>query len=211
LRATSSSSGNFGAARFLLDRLDPKPRGRPVGLDFAPGASLLERFEALSQALAAGEITPEEARTVALVLDLEGRERARCVAADESVMRHRDKLSKAEFDAALDRLDVLFPLDLDDEEEPEPEPDLHPAFAGSAGFGSASRASEGCRAEAHGAEAGASAADSGSASPTRDEPDAAAAPLHSASISDPAAALPTPRRRAVNRLRAAATSARQAR
>lgn len=178
--------GDFRAARFLLDRLDPRPRGRPVELEFAPGASLLERFAAVSQALAAGEITPEEARTVALTLDLEGRERARCAAADASVMRHRAQLSKAEFYAALERLDVLFPLDLPSE------PDLHSTCNSSPGAPTPTQP---------GAGPGMAAAGS----------DRAAALLHPASISEPAAEPTAPRPRAANRLRAAMATDRRAR
>src|SRR5262249_30676765 len=39
--------GEFRAIRFLLDRIDPKPRNRAITLEFAPGASVLERFAVL--------------------------------------------------------------------------------------------------------------------------------------------------------------------
>src|SRR4051795_9409481 len=32
--AARARKGEFAAARFLVDRLDPKPRGRPIELDF---------------------------------------------------------------------------------------------------------------------------------------------------------------------------------
>src|SRR4051812_32748625 len=62
-----AKDGNLTAIKVLLDWLDPKPRGRPVALEFVEGASLIERFMVVSMAIATGAITPDEAKTIALV------------------------------------------------------------------------------------------------------------------------------------------------
>jgi hypothetical protein len=58
--------------RFLLGLLTPKPRGRPIELDLpedARAGDILAAFDATLAAMAAGEITPEEALIVTKVLD----------------------------------------------------------------------------------------------------------------------------------------------
>lgn len=65
-------SGDAVAARFLLDRLTPRPRGRAIALDLPAGTGagdVVAAFDATLQAMAAGEITPDEALTVTRVLD----------------------------------------------------------------------------------------------------------------------------------------------
>jgi hypothetical protein len=70
-------SGDAVAARFIVGRLMPRPRGREIALDLPDGgtaADVLACSNATIAAMAAGEITPDEALTVTRVLD--GRLRA---------------------------------------------------------------------------------------------------------------------------------------
>jgi hypothetical protein len=81
-------AGDAVAARFLLDRLTPRPRGRAVELDLPEGAraaDVLAASNATVAAMAAGEITPNEALTVTRVLD--GKLRALKAAAKEKKTR----------------------------------------------------------------------------------------------------------------------------
>jgi len=76
--------GNLVAARFVVDRLMPRPRGRAIELELPDGAGagdIVAAYDVTVQAMMDGEITPEEALTVTRVLD--GRLRARKVAARE--------------------------------------------------------------------------------------------------------------------------------
>jgi hypothetical protein len=66
-------AGDTVAARFLLGLLSPKPRGRAITLDLPEGARAGDVVAAFA-AMAAGEITPDEALVVTRVLD--GRRRA---------------------------------------------------------------------------------------------------------------------------------------
>jgi len=70
--------GEWRALRFVQDRLEPKPRARPVMLDFPEGATVAEMSEIVLRATAAGEISPEEALQLMRLLDkVEGH---RCMA-----------------------------------------------------------------------------------------------------------------------------------
>jgi hypothetical protein len=65
-------AGDAVAARFLLDRLSPRPRGRTIELDLPSGgraSDVAAAFDVTIRAMAEGEITPDEAATVARVLD----------------------------------------------------------------------------------------------------------------------------------------------
>jgi hypothetical protein len=78
-------AGDAVAARFIVGRLFPCPRGREIRLDLPEGekaADVLAASNATIAAMAAGEITPDEALTVTRVLD--GRLRALKAAARES-------------------------------------------------------------------------------------------------------------------------------
>jgi len=80
-------SGDAVAARFIVDRLMPRPRSRTIELDLPAGAGaadILAASNATIAAMAAGEITPDEALTVTRVLD--GRLRALKAAARESLL-----------------------------------------------------------------------------------------------------------------------------
>jgi len=70
-------AGDAVAARFVVGRLMPRPRGREIEIDLPDVASagdIVTAYDATVQAMAAGEITPDEALTVTRVLD--GRLRA---------------------------------------------------------------------------------------------------------------------------------------
>jgi hypothetical protein len=70
-------SGDVVTARFCLDRLEPRPRGRAIAIDLPDGArasDVVAAFDATLRAMAAGEITPDEAVQVTRVLD--GRRKA---------------------------------------------------------------------------------------------------------------------------------------
>jgi hypothetical protein len=65
-------AGDHVAARFLLGRLCPAPRGRAIALDLPRGAragDVVAVFNATLAAMAAGEITPDEALAVTRVID----------------------------------------------------------------------------------------------------------------------------------------------
>jgi hypothetical protein len=70
-------SGDVVTARFCLDRLEPRPRGRAITIDLPEGAranDVVAAFDATLRAMASGEITPDEAVQVTRVLD--GRRKA---------------------------------------------------------------------------------------------------------------------------------------
>src|SRR5260221_9378142 len=70
-------AGDAVTARFVLDRLEPRPRSRPVEIDLPEGVrarDVLAAFDATVRAMASGEITPDEAAQVTRVPD--GRLRA---------------------------------------------------------------------------------------------------------------------------------------
>ena len=91
-------SGDAVAARFIVDRLMPRPRSRTIELDLPAGAGaagILAASNATIAAMAAGEITPDEALTVTRVLD--GRLRALKAAARERLSPiHRKEPSPSE-------------------------------------------------------------------------------------------------------------------
>jgi hypothetical protein len=77
-------SGDMVAARFVVGRLEPRPRGRAIALDLPEGAGardIVAAYDATVRAMATGEITPDEALQVSRVLD--GRLRALKMAREE--------------------------------------------------------------------------------------------------------------------------------
>jgi hypothetical protein len=69
---TRAMEGDVQAARLILDRLLPPRRGRPVRLELPPVESLndvVAAHAAIINAMGEGELTPEEAATVAGVLE----------------------------------------------------------------------------------------------------------------------------------------------
>jgi hypothetical protein len=61
--------GNLVAARILMDRLDPKPRTRPIPLELGPDAEIDPAYEAAFHRMVEGDIAPEEALAVARFLE----------------------------------------------------------------------------------------------------------------------------------------------
>src|SRR5215469_5939291 len=102
-------AGDAVAARFLLERLEPKPRGRPIHLEIpeglSPAGEVVATFNAALRAMAAGEITPDEAINVARFL--EGRMRV---------------LKAWKLEQSLTRWDNPLPIPGDDRPSPIPYP-----------------------------------------------------------------------------------------
>ncbi len=88
-------AGDGVAARFCLGRLFPKPRGRAIRLALPKGArpgDVVAAFNAVMAAMAAGEITPEEALIVTRVLD--GRRRAlEAFALEKKLTRYGERIA----------------------------------------------------------------------------------------------------------------------
>jgi hypothetical protein len=106
-------AGDAVAARFLLERLEPKPRGRPIHLEIpeglSPAGEVVATFNAALRAIAAGEITPDEAVSVARFL--EGRMRV---------------LRAWKLEQSLTRWDNPLPIPGDDRPSPIPYPPPRP-------------------------------------------------------------------------------------
>src|SRR5579859_5683387 len=102
-------AGDAVAARFLLERLEPKPRGRAIHLEIpeglSPAGEVVATFNAALRAMAAGEITPDEALSVARFL--EGRARV---------------LKAWKLEQSLTRWDQPLPIPGDDRPSPIPYP-----------------------------------------------------------------------------------------
>ncbi len=84
-------AGDGVAARFLIDRLMPRPRDRAIELDLPEGNTAVDALAASNAtvaAMAAGEITPDEALRVTRVLD--GRLRALKAAVKEREDRREE-------------------------------------------------------------------------------------------------------------------------
>jgi hypothetical protein len=82
-------AGDAVAARFCIGLLSPKPRGREITIELPETAApndVVAAFDATFAAMAAGEITPDEALTVTKVLD--GRLRARRAQLSEEHRQH---------------------------------------------------------------------------------------------------------------------------
>jgi hypothetical protein len=82
----AASAGDMTAARLLLDRLDPAPRGRPVELPEVPPIDGLDAAQQAGrrvlESMLAGELSPDEAGQVLgvimqQVVGLEARDWAR--------------------------------------------------------------------------------------------------------------------------------------
>jgi hypothetical protein len=72
----AAKGGDMTAARMVLDRIAPPRKGRPVEFELpaieAPG-DLVPPIEAVVSAMAAGELTPDEASAVAAVIEVQRR------------------------------------------------------------------------------------------------------------------------------------------
>ncbi len=67
----AAKGGDMTAARLVLERIAPVRKGRPVYFDLPPVntvADIAAAIAALTTAMASGEVTPDEAATVASVL-----------------------------------------------------------------------------------------------------------------------------------------------
>ena len=72
----AAKKGNASAARAVLDRVAPKPRGRTVALDLPPVDTVADVDKALNVVLAGiggGTVTPSEAATIAGILEAKRR------------------------------------------------------------------------------------------------------------------------------------------
>ncbi|HWX50544.1 MAG TPA: DUF5681 domain-containing protein [Roseomonas sp.] len=72
----SAKGGDMRAAEILLRRLWPERKGRPVTFDLpgiAAPADVVNGLASVAQAMAAGELTPDEASAVAAVLETQRR------------------------------------------------------------------------------------------------------------------------------------------
>lgn len=68
----AAMKGDLVAARLVLERIYPAPKGRRIGIDLPPvtsAADLIGAFNALVAALAKGELATDEAAAVANVLE----------------------------------------------------------------------------------------------------------------------------------------------
>jgi hypothetical protein len=68
----AAKDGDMAAARIILDRLTPVRRGRPVQFDLpaaTDAAGVLAAFDAVLQAVAGGELTPEEGASITNLLE----------------------------------------------------------------------------------------------------------------------------------------------
>lgn len=73
---TAAKNGDMTAARLVLDRIVPPRKGRPVKFALPSGGSagdLAAAVGAVVTAMARGELTPDEASTVASVLEVRRR------------------------------------------------------------------------------------------------------------------------------------------
>nr|WP_294538737.1 DUF5681 domain-containing protein [uncultured Rhodoblastus sp.] len=72
----AARSGDMTAAKIIIDRIAPLRRGRPVRLDLPPvesASDVATATAALVAAMGAGEVTPDEAMTIASVFELRRR------------------------------------------------------------------------------------------------------------------------------------------
>jgi hypothetical protein len=73
---TAAQNGDMRAAEILLRRLWPERKGRPITLDLPPiqsAADLAAAMGAVTQAVAAGELSPDEGQAVAALLETQRR------------------------------------------------------------------------------------------------------------------------------------------
>jgi hypothetical protein len=91
----AAKGGDMTAARLVLERIAPVRKGRPVYFDLPPisnAADVAAAMEALTTAMASGEVTPDEAATVASVLEM----RRKTLEIDELVLRVKALEEKAQ-------------------------------------------------------------------------------------------------------------------
>jgi hypothetical protein len=69
---SAAKGGDMAAARIILDRICPTRKSRPVEIDIPPIAALADVLPAMGKvvaAMASGDLTPDEAATIAGLLD----------------------------------------------------------------------------------------------------------------------------------------------
>jgi Family of unknown function (DUF5681) len=91
----AAKGGDMTAARLILERIAPVRKGRPVYFDLPPaqtGADIAAAMAALTTAMASGDLTPDEAATVASVLEM----RRNTLEIDELVLRVKALEEKAQ-------------------------------------------------------------------------------------------------------------------
>src|SRR5258708_1966946 len=88
----SALGGSGVDRRFVLDRLEPKPRGRPVEIPNATG-SLNERCDAVFDAMARGEISTTEAAEAARVIETRLKLNAHALDAAQIVVKAQEKMA----------------------------------------------------------------------------------------------------------------------
>ncbi len=115
-------AGDAVVARFLIDRLMPRPRDRAIELDLPEGNTAVDALAASNAtvaAMAAGEITPDEALRVTRVLD--GRLRALKAAGKESARKEPSPHADPSTNAQESRGEGAFPAkNLHRQDSPHP-------------------------------------------------------------------------------------------
>jgi hypothetical protein len=121
--------GEWRAERFVFERLEPKPRSRPIALDFPEGATVGQMGEIVLRAMASGEISPEEALQVARYLDKLGKLRAAEAPARPAESRAPSASPAVEATPLHSACMSTPPASLDAEPEPAATPPRSPAPA----------------------------------------------------------------------------------
>src|SRR5258706_3579504 len=88
----SALGGSGVDRRSVLDRLEPRPRGRPVEIPNATG-SLNERCDAVFDAMARGEISTTEAAEAARVIETRLKLNAHALDAAQIVVKAQEKMA----------------------------------------------------------------------------------------------------------------------
>src|SRR5258706_514631 len=88
----SALKGSGGDRRFVLDRLEPKPRGRPVEIPNATG-SQMARCDAVFDAMARGELTTTEAAEAMHVIETRRKLSVHALDAAQLVVKTQEKLA----------------------------------------------------------------------------------------------------------------------
>lgn len=66
-----AKDGDPTAMRLVIERLDPKPRSRPIQVELPPASTregIIDAMDAVTQAVARGQITPDEGHALAALL-----------------------------------------------------------------------------------------------------------------------------------------------
>ena len=90
----AAQGGDMAAARMILDRLVPIRRGRPVEFDLPKDADVVTTLHGVLTATARGDLTPDEAQSLAAVVETKRRAVETCeletrIAALEAALAER--------------------------------------------------------------------------------------------------------------------------